>query len=132
MLCPKSEENWEAGRLCLEQGMTNAAASRFYYSLFRVVRHHAAKSGVLPYGRKHSKRSIHEYLVWLIGNDERGRELRPTYQALLGLRSTADYGREDVDAKQIELHLLAATDLRNYYKDKLRKIRDGRSHRDCR
>ena len=64
----KSDENWEAACLCRAGTKWNAAASRYYYSLYNSVRYWADKQNLVKCNDR-SIRDVHETMANIVGTN---------------------------------------------------------------
>src|SRR5262245_21683353 len=99
----KSQENWTAANRCLNDiPLPNAAATRFYYSLFQAARYWADKAGCVSIGDRFD--DVHATMANAVGNNAgpRGRELRSTMNDVYDLRIRADYKPEALIADDLD------------------------------
>jgi HEPN domain-containing protein len=97
----KSDENLEAAKQLLETGLTNAAASRAYYSAYHACWWILNESGASPDKVREGQRYwSHENIAeqaCLHGPDDFSADLRDDYNdIILQERIVADYFEEDV------------------------------------
>ena len=119
-LLQKSQENWEAASLCLSQGLWNAAASRFYYSVFQAILLSATRKpvpGISVPSDSSAKHGLMERVVGAIGKD--ARRAKRSYGRLLALREKADYKPEPVARAEIEMVLQDAKSIRQFFLNRL-------------
>lgn len=113
----KSKENWAAGQECLTQRKYNAAANRFYYSVFQAILWYALKKKGYEYKRGESK--IHGDMNDVLAKDEASTKMnKRVFKEFMILRQTADYQPETPRESDIRDLLLDGQLLRDYYLQK--------------
>lgn len=113
----KSDENWDAGRLCRDNSKFNAAISRFYYAVYLSTRYWADKKGLLACTDK-GVRDIHATMVGIIGNNagNDAKEFRAIVNNLKELRVTADYYPEHVGySGDVQMTVKKASAIRSFF-----------------
>lgn len=95
----KSDENWRAAHDCLKAGNLNAAASRFYYSVFQAVLLHAQKKrNYVSSGPK-----VHVDMLDLMeAEGKQTQRFYRVYKELKALRNKADYDTEHATREEID------------------------------
>lgn len=100
----KSLDNWKAGYACLDKSLLNAAANRFYYSIFQAVHWYAQKR----YGYKRQQGDkIHADMIAVLNKPGEATEDEINlFTDFLSRRITADYKDDTprVDAIKADLH----------------------------
>lgn len=110
----KSIENWDAGCICLDHGKNNAAASRFYYSVFQAVLWWAERKQAYTYTRGESH--IHGDMMVKMNQDATAsRADKYLFREFQLLRQTADYQADTPTRAQIEALLYEGQFLRERY-----------------
>jgi hypothetical protein len=111
----KSEENWEAGRLCRENNKPNAATSRYYYALYLSARYWADKRGVMRCA-DHVP-DVHATTAMVVANNAgpNARAFRGIMNALFDLRIIADYRPEPVDLVEVSEVVKQASAARGFF-----------------
>lgn len=110
-LIEKSEANWSSAYVLLEsERNVNAAANRFYYSVFQAVKAFAvARDGFNPEDHK----EVHRKMGEVVGKYE--STLKHDFDELLGLRKQADYEPDAVDERYLKSLLHNADILRQAF-----------------
>ena len=98
----KSDENWQAAKLCRDNAFIHAATSRFYYALYQASRYWAAKRELV--GLEDFLEDVHATMANIVGCNAGAyaREYRAVMNEMKDLRVRADYrpellGDADVD-----------------------------------
>ena len=110
-LIEKSDANWELADQLRESGMLDAAANRFYYSLFQAVKAYAIKAQKMT---EADHTDVHSKILRLIKDD---REDANTFRLAMSLRRTADYLYGKTTESDLCHDFVYKADLlRNHYK----------------
>ena len=114
----KSEENWLAGEQCLNDGRLNAAANRFYYSVFQAVLTYASAKRDYHQTREAKVHTDMGQLVKTVGKKSvyYGR----IFVDLRSLRETADYQPDTPLKGKIEELLPPCKRIRTFFLEKAR------------
>ncbi len=84
-LIEKSDANWKLADQLRESGNLDAAANRFYYSLFQIVKAYAIKTGKI---REDDDKAVHAKALNIVRSD---REDASTFSRAMNMRTSADY-----------------------------------------
>jgi len=110
----KSDQAWTQGKRCLEEGDSNSAANRVYYSVLQAVLGFAWAKGELPRG---GDLSTHKRIFDVAAkyDNSASKSFRDTILRLAGFRVMADYRAEDVPAERLEGVLSDAQRVRGHF-----------------
>ena len=84
-LIEKSDANWELANQLRKDGMLDAAANRFYYSLFQAVKAYAIKIKKMT---ESDSTGVHSQALRLVKEE---KEDSVTFRRAMSLRQSADY-----------------------------------------
>lgn len=101
LLC-KSKENFELALDLKKNGKFDAAANRFYYSVFQAVKAYAVSKGKM---RMDESDRVHKKAREIVKDD--GSEYLDTIEEAHDLRTKADYFPEEVHPYELEQHFIA-------------------------
>ena len=111
-LIDKSEENWNLAMDLCSGGKYNAAANRFYYSIFQVVKVYAIKKGKM---KLEDRKGVHGIAKDLVKSED--KKLGRIYGDAENYRATADYLLEDVSKNDLDSTFINDVQtLRDHYK----------------
>lgn len=110
----KSSENWEAGYACLTAKRYNAAANRFYYSIFQAVLWYAQKRQGYIYKKGESR--VHGDMMEALAKAPMAtKEEKRTLKHFCLLRETADYQTDTPREQDLKDFLYKGQCLRERY-----------------
>ena len=111
-LIAKSEANWSLALGLKDDGQYNAAANRFYYSVFQIVKVYAIKIGEMTL---EEQTGVHAKARNIVRKDD--KKLGRIYGTAEEIRVTADYLLEDVSKNDLDSTFVKdIQDLRDHYK----------------
>ena len=101
MLC-KSKANFDLALDLKENGMFNAAANRFYYSVFQAVKAYAVSKGEMEMD---ARNDVHATASAIVKNTE--RRYHRTIREACNMRIKSDYLKEDVGKSELDLNFVS-------------------------
>ena len=112
-LIEKSDANWELANQLRKDGMFDAAANRFYYSLFQAVKAYAIKIKKMA---ESDSTGVHSQALRLVKDD---KEDSDTFSLAMSLRKSADYLYYQTTASDLCHDFVYKADLlRTHYKNR--------------
>ncbi len=114
-MCPtliaKSDENWDLANQLRSDGKYDAAANRFYYSLFQAVKAYAIKTGKM---KEEDNISVHSVAKGIIREDHEDYRL---FGDAMEMRERGDYQSDHVAASEFPIDFVHKAELlRNHYR----------------
>lgn len=101
MLC-KSKANFDLALDLKENGKFNAAANRFYYSVFQAVKAYAVLKGKMGMD---DRNDVHATASEIVKNTE--KKYHRTIRDACNLRIKSDYLKEDVGKNELDLNFVS-------------------------
>lgn len=110
-LLAKSKENFELALDLKDDEKYNAAANRFYYSIFQAVKAYAIEKGKMSMeGRK----EVHSSALRLVRAEN--EDYYETMSEACNLRAKADYLAESIEKNELSLNFInKVQDVRNHF-----------------
>lgn len=110
MLC-KSKANFDLALELKENGKFNAAANRFYYSVFQAVKAYAVLKGKMGMD---DRNDVHATASEIVKNTE--KQYHRTIRDACNLRIKSDYLKEDVGKNELDLNFVSQMQsMRNHF-----------------
>jgi len=107
----KSNESWESGMACLNDGRINSAANRLYYSVFQAIKGFAVSKGLWSMD---DSEAVHAKAREVVSSNVKNG-FRRNFGELHGLRLQADYMPEGVDGEDLKALLGTADEIRRHH-----------------
>lgn len=108
----KSDENWRVAKRCLDDYDLNAAANRFYYSVFQAVLLYAKKKK----GYLKSTKSVHYDMEQIVKDTgKHGRYYSRQFKRLKSYRETADYDPETPEENKVKNLVADSEKMRRFF-----------------
>lgn len=101
LLC-KSKANFDLALDLKENGKFNAAANRFYYSVFQAVKAYAVSKGEMEMD---ARNDVHATASAIVKNTE--RRYHRTIREACNMRIKSDYLKEDVGKSELDLNFVS-------------------------
>lgn len=101
-LLRKSNENFGLALELKERGMLNAAANRFYYSVFQAVKAYAVAKDKMKMG---DDKGVHAQASSVVRETE--RQYHRTIREACDMRVKADYLEEDISTSELDAHFVS-------------------------